>query len=282
MFNLADLFVFILFLYYAVTGWRRGFWLSALGPVASVGCIFFAFRYFQASHNIFLSLAIALFGPVALRLVIGTSLRFFREVTGDKKRPLILSSAVGSLLSIAWGGMMTAIMVFMMAISPDIGFNFSPVKKAVRDSQTFSWMSRKIEAYWPEFSGQKQTTKADVTLSPATAAAVIVPTPEDRAKIEVLEEYQNLMQDDRILNMIEDPKVLEMIQAKDYSALMNDEKFTKVLADPQLILQLLQLYRKMGGQMPAGGDNVPASGSRSITIQSFSPGSYETQNQFAQ
>ncbi len=253
--NLADMGVGILLLYYLVSGWLRGFWLSMLGPVSFAACSILAYQYYRENHNIYLGFAVVFLGPIFLRVIVGFSLWVFRE-EGEKPRPNYFSSLFGAAISLTWGITITALVLFMLGMAPE-GFHAPLIKKEVLSSRSYHFLAGRLAKAWPAIFTQPPDPKTVVSPPPYLGQDIVMPTEEERQKIEAIPEYQNLMQDERIIQLVEDPKTLEMIKSKNYTALLEDENFAKILEDPQLIMQLLQLYQKMGQQAPGPNGQPP-------------------------
>jgi len=253
--NLADLCVGIFLLYHTVSGWRRGFCLSMLGPASFIGCAVLAYQYYRENHNIYLGFAVVFLGPIVIRLIAWIVLWLLQE-EGKKARPVFFSSLIGAAISLAWGMAVTAIMLLVLAMAPE-GFNVPLIKQEILASQSHYFLLGRLAKAWPGMFPPPVEPKTAVFPAAAPGGEIVIPTEEERKKIEAIPEYQNLMQDDRIIQLVEDPKTLEMIKSKNYTALLADENFAKILEDPQLIMQLLQLYQKMGQQLPAGEGQIP-------------------------
>lgn len=257
MLNLADMCVGILLLYYIVSGWLRGFWLSLLGPVSVAGCAVLAYQYYRENHNIYLGFAVVFLGPIVIRLIVGI-VRWLLQEEGKEARPVFFSSILGAAISLTWGMAITAIMLLVLAMAPE-GFNVPLIKQEVQASRSYHALSGRLAKAWPGMFSPPAEPKTTVSPVAAPSTEIVAPTEEERKKIEAIPEYQTLMNDDRILKVVENPETLEMIKAKNYSALLADENFGKILEDPELIMKLLQLYQKMGQPMPGADGQLPAS-----------------------
>lgn len=268
MLTLTDGVVLILLLYYGLTGWRKGFLRSLLGPFSLLVCIYAAAAYFQKTHNIFLSFSISFFGPFVINFLGSAIIRLIRIAGGQGDRPAgLLSRMLGASCNFLWGSAMITLMILLLSLSPVNFSQLAQLKADVSNSRTFAFLSGKLQTYLPGMVAQPQLpvqrSGPRVSPGPSESALADQQLPGSQFLVEEIPEAKAILEDERVKAMIADPEVAQLIKEKNYMQLLNNPKFTKILEDPQLVMKFLEIHRKMGSPMslpgtPENGTMEPA------------------------
>lgn len=238
MFNIVDLILCFLIVYYAYSGWHKGFFRSILGPISFIICFLFAWLYFKRTHNILISFAISMIGPFLINRFVLWVITIERESREDRSPLDSMSRWLGGAVTLVWGLIMSLLVVFLLAVNP---VKIEPIvfaRQNILKSFVFSLLSPKL----PKSSLALATEKSNsITAAPKGEESSEL-TDQSLAQTA---EYQNLMADARIKDLFADPEVEQLIKDKDYMKLLQNKNFGKILDDPQLIAKMLQLQNKM-------------------------------------
>ncbi len=253
--NITDIIILLLILFYAITGWNKGFFRTILGPLVVIVCCILAWMYFKSTHNVVISFAISMAGPMMINGLISWFLTI-NDGGGEKKTLLPLSRFLGLAVSVTWGVTISLFIVLLLAMSP-FKLPVQGVRENILQSQTFALVSPHIESFLPlspKKSNHVAVAKTSVKTSSSRSAAKN--STSAPSSIENSAEYQAVFNDSRVKELYADPEVAELIKKQDYMALIQNPKFTQILEDPQLVAQMIQLKSKISReQAPEGSDS---------------------------
>lgn len=238
MFNGTDLIISFLIVFYAYSGWRKGFFRSILSPISFVICFLFAWLYFKRTHNILISFSISMMGPFLINQFILWVLTIERG-SQEEHSPIDLTSRwLGCAVTLMWGLTMSLLVIFLLAISP---LKMEPVVFA-RQNIIKSFVFSMIASRLPKSSFV--LAKDDTSSTMAVPVGGEPPQLADQSLAQTAE-YQNLITDQRIKDLFADPEVEQLIKNKDYMKLLQNKNFGRILDDPQLIAKMLQMQSKI-------------------------------------
>ena len=238
MFNIIDLIICFLIVFYAFSGWRKGFFRSILGPISFVICFLFAWLYFKRTHNILISFTISMIGPFLINQFILWVVTIERESREDRLTIDLTSRWLGCAVTLIWGLTMSLLVVVLLAVSP---LKMEPIvfaRQNIVKSFVFSLFSSRL----PKSSlalATDQSNSATVIQNDGESSG-----PADQSLVQTAE-YQDLINDARIKDLFADPEVQQLIKDKNYMKLLQNKNFGRILDDPKLIAKMLQLQNKM-------------------------------------
>ena len=237
-----DFIICFLIVFYAYSGWRKGFIKSILGPVSFIICAVIAWMYFKKTHNVLISFSISFLGP----FIINKFVSWIIDVERDPKEPQsfvgLTNRWLGSAVALVWGMSMVFLIILFLMISPLKVATLQPVRASILNSFFFAVISPRLAVFFPAIMPVAPTSESiDNTL----------PAKRDKGQsaanhsLAQTQEYQNVINDPRVKDLFADPEVAQLIKDKDYFKLLNNPKFAKILEDPQLIAKMLQLQSKI-------------------------------------
>jgi hypothetical protein len=247
---MTDYITIIIFLYLFFKGWQKGFLKVLLAPLSlAAGCLI-GFVYYQKTQNMMIGLGIGIFGPFAINVLASILLRIWHK-TVDGGVPLSsVSCALGSALSVAWGGSYLALTLVLIGMTPLDFPWFKRIQNDVLASKSYalikSQLGNKIPDALPDI--QKLTNAL-----------------KDPQKIEALqstEEFQALSSDERVKALFADEATAEQIKNKDYGALLSNPKMQEIFQDEELLKKIFALNKRISQKDPA-----PDPGPKTIEIQ---------------
>jgi uncharacterized membrane protein required for colicin V production len=238
MFNVIDLMICFLIVFYAFSGWRKGFFRSILGPVSFVICFLFAWLYFKRTHNILISFTISMIGPFLINQFVLWVMSIERDSQEDRSPIDLTSRWLGCAVTLLWGLTMSLLVLFLLAISP---LKIEPIvfaRQNIVKSFVFSILSSRLS----RSSFALATDESNSTTAASTGGKSV--GLEDNSLVKTAE-YQDLITDQRIKDLFADPEVQQLIKDKDYMKLLQNKNFGMILDDPQLIAKILQMQNKI-------------------------------------
>ncbi len=253
MFTITDGVVLVLLLYFWITGWRKAFLRSLLGPVSLLLCLYTAWGYFLKTHNIFISVNISFFGPFVINFLGSALIRFIDEADVWGRIQLPGTRWLGAFVNLLWGSVMAGIMVILIALSPSFLFPSAKIQSDVLHSKTFALLSHRLQRYLPPVNVRPVSPAQYAGPAPGGETALPSGAQSLPAQPELIPEAQALLQDERVKALMSDPDVVDLIAEKNYMGLLENPNFRKILEDPQLIMKFMDVQKKMGGQMVLPG-----------------------------
>ncbi|MEW5895528.1 MAG: CvpA family protein [Candidatus Omnitrophota bacterium] len=237
--------------FYFWRGWSKGFILSLVGPVSLILCFLYGFFYFKSTSNFLVGLLICLLGPMAINMIVSGLIATIKKAgksdnKGGKEESEFLGRLAGGIFNIAWISLILFIMVIIISMIPFKIPGLANLGTAVKNSAVFSIIS---SGMGDRFSFLKKGVQP-IDLEKAENYF-----PE----LKETSEYLDLMKDDRVKDLMNDPSIIKKIEEKDFVALLNNPKIQAIMNDPQLLRKFLILNKKMieiNGNTNKGEDNA--------------------------
>ena len=212
--TITDICLLFIGLMALLSGARRGFIRSLLGPCAFIIATAAAFLYYALTKNFAISITIGLLGPFVLVLIFKMVLS---ALTGNAPvDPGPLSGLAGACVTLTWVAVLVLPVIFVLAIMPPIHPLIAAMRKDIRQSWSYT-------VFKP--------------LNPAEAA--ISSAPRDPNAV------RDLAADKRMQDFIKDPAIAKAIETKDFAALVSNPKFMALSQDPQFIQKIMSAYRQI-------------------------------------
>ena len=251
--NISDLVIILIFLYFFYSGWSRGFLRSLTGPIALILCLFVGYQYYGRTQNIGIALAIMLVGPVVLRWLVFSVLNLMSKAEGEEVQISTPDRLLGVVVNLAWGGGLLVIFLIVLTMFP---LNFLGLNK-VQENLNASYSMQLISSHipFPRF----ELVEPDTDALAGSQPGVGVPSQamvERMEKIKETREFQELMNDPRIRELLEDEAMRVHLQKKNIPEILADPRIKEVLYDPEMIRKFLQVYQQMQS-VQTEGTNTP-------------------------
>ena len=247
-FNVTDIIVLLAILYFAFSGWTKGFLRSLNGPISLIICVGLGVMYFHKTQNIMLCLGITIIGPLVMNILLGLLLDVLQKADNKLNVVSFISRLGGMTLSLGWSGSMLLLSVLLVSIMPAKLFGMESVKENVLRSTTYSVIVKMIPAPWSPggASGSSHAGRADgVGASGAEGLEGLEESPE----------FQALMADPRIRDIFRDEETLDQIKNQDIAKLLANEKILGILQDPELLKKFFSMYQKIQSLGPQSDVN---------------------------
>ena len=245
MLHTTDYVVFSLLFFYAWQGWRRGFLRSILTPVIFVVSVLLGTLYFRRTNNLFIGFLIGFLGPIVLNVIASLVLGLWRKANQEEESFSLVDRLLGSAVELVWGGALLVAIGIGFFLAPLDSLKLGFVKDDVVHSLSFHYLSVAIKNKMPQ-------------IKPPEKSVAVSPKPADTQALQNTEEYQKLMSDPRIKELLSDEETLRQIKEKDLAKLLNNPRIATILQDTQLLKEFLQLNQKMMAQTN-GPQTLPAS-----------------------
>lgn len=248
MFNLVDLFVLLLLLFHAVSGYRKGLFKSLLGPVSFVVCCTLAWMYFKRTHNVLISLTISLLGPIFIKLFIPWIVDLNAQGTSEpsKESAKEINRWLGGVVGLVWGMLMAFLILLFVVINPSQDGPVFGARKAVVKSLVFSATFARLSSFSPLVALTNPPESMDNVSAPVAQTDKGPAASPSAVSESAL--YQDLYNDPRIKDLLADPQIKELIEQKQYMQLLQNPRFAKILDDPSLIARMIELQSKINKQ----------------------------------
>lgn len=244
---LLDKIIIGLLCLFFLSGWLRGFLKALIGPISFLLCFIAAVFFYDLNRNILMAIVIATVGTLALTitwniiLIIGLSM-IDKEFRG-KLFPV--SRILGSALNLFWqGNIMFAFLVLLFSL-PIQNEKFETLQNQVPGSQMIAFYYDKV-------------INRDVRLQAIVASFAMLRDPQQIKFIVKTKEYKTFLADPILQKFINDPIVIDALEAKDSWELLKSDSLRELVTNDvsmyNFTLLVEMLYQKnleKLGQLPA-------------------------------
>jgi len=235
--SLTDIVVLAALLFSAWSGWRRGFLLCILGPASLILCTLAAMLYFNRTHNLLISLAIGIVGPIILKFSGNLLLALRQKSKGEESGLSLINRCGGMLINFAWGSALVALTVFILAIMPLQFLKLTALQEDLGKSRSAAFLKEVLPMAWAQMLTPQDSSRGEAG-------------PISAEELNAIPEYKNLMADERVKDLLSDPEVINLLKEKDFVKLLSNKKMSRVLEDPELIRKFIAMHKSMGGRVP--------------------------------
>lgn len=231
--SLIDSIVLICFLYFLYRGWSKGIVQVLLGPISLIISCSAAIAYYKESHNLIAGILIGLFGPAVLNALFSISLNIWHKTVTGSESVSSPSRMIGSLISLLWGGFYLLMALVLVMILPLNAKWLDNIRGQILQSRTYTIINQRVGHLTP--SGSLDMKKILSTFQ----------SPGQFEKIQSLDEYKTLMEEEAIHQILSDKELLQNLQEKNLSALIANPKMQAILKNEKLLKKLFALNVKM-------------------------------------
>lgn len=232
MLTITDYILLIVTAVSACNGWRRGFLRSLAGPLSLVVCSIFSFLYFQKTHNLLLSLLLGALGPFLLNIILSSFLGIWQK-TANENKPISPSSRIlGGFFNGSWNICILILFLILILLTPANLFGLTKVRNDISHSLTFSFLNQFMPDHRPLLDHFPNTAR-------------VFQDPLKLKAVESSQEYQDLMHDDKIQNILSDKNLIEQIRQGEVAKVLNNPKIQEVSQDQELIKKFFALEKNL-------------------------------------
>ena len=265
----TDLLIYFLILLLITRGALRGLGASLIDPISVILATSAAYFFLKNYHNIPVTLAIGILGPLILYRVLKGLF-----ILGNP--PSIPSRILGAFLTLIWGLIFLLPMIYLLTFLPPVHPILQTVNKDIKASVIIASLSKEFDKrIFQKKDIKKPIVKKQTMTVPKSTAngdmhtatmnnevindqGVIskenfIKDPNNNESnphdLPSLEEFLN---DPRIVEIRSDPEIKVNIEKKNYAALMANSKIVKLMQDPEFIKTMMQELKKKqeSGEIP--------------------------------
>jgi len=232
MYTTTDLVVLLLLIFYIYRGWRKGILRSLIGPVSLVICGMIAMIHYDLNENMITSLSIAVGGAFILTILLSVVLSLMRLTVDKEYRDYVFwgSRLLGSIFNLVWKGALLGFFLIALSLIPSNLFGLQKAHDDIVGSFSYSVAHRLT-------SSIKPTKELMETFD-------LINDSHYMDKLAETDEYEQLMNDEKIQELREDPEIAKMMDEKNISGLMSNPKIIEMLQDDEFMLKINELSRK--------------------------------------
>jgi len=213
--TITDFIILASSIFLTARGAERGFIRSLLAPFSLIITTILSILYYQATHELVISLLIGLLGPILLHLFLKSLLNTFARATNTSVGPGFLSSLAGAVLTLAWGWVLIILTLVLLGLLPVKQGIWTTLHNDVTDS-----MAYKITVPWVEHFLTASKEKPDA---------------------------QALLQDPRFQKIMQDPEIQQEVNDHDMAKLLSNPKIMaltqQIMGDPEMMKKVIAVWR---------------------------------------
>lgn len=232
--NLADLLVCAFLLFYFFRGFVSGFLRTLLSPIALVLGTALAYVYYQSSHDFIKALLLSILSPFVIGLLLRGLLKIYESTGGRKSAIGPVSRFAGGFLAVGWSGLWLILILIFVTLIP----TEKPGLKAVQETVTLSTTYGRINAWL----GDKLPGSSTLGVH---KLAEVMEDPERYEELSETQEYEELMNDPSIRDVLTDKETLKQLEKRNIPELMQNPKFRALLENRELLTKMIALHEKL-------------------------------------
>jgi len=226
-----DIAIYLILFLFFILGYMKGFLKTLLGPISLIACWAFSLFYYSQTHNIPISLAIAILGPICLHFFLSLCIKLTKKILDQEENLSIISRLAGGCISLIGKGFYLTTIIFFAAVLPYNAPNFVKFKKDLKKTKSYLLTKKYIVNNISFLSSIEKMT-------------VAIQNPKVLEKIHKSEKFKALMNHEKIQSLYEDPAIQEAMENKNYSALMSNEKIQTILKDTELMKEFTSIINE--------------------------------------
>lgn len=230
--RVTDIVVLLMGLYYLWRGWRKGLFRTILGPFSLVLCVVAAYIYYEKTGSLLTSMAIGLAGPIVVTLVFSILLFLWGKVQGKEAKLSFFSRMLGAGLSFSWAAAMIILAFVIYSFIPAQYFPVTSLRDDVNGSMTFAYLSDMMEDRIPSMKQVKLNQP-------------VIQAEASQEMLRSTDEYQSLVEDERVKELLADEKIARNFEDKNYVQLLTDPKVRQVYDDKELVENFIKLSTRL-------------------------------------
>jgi len=231
--NRLDLLILLIFAFYFISGLRKGFLRTLLGPVALIVGTAVAALYYQRSGDFLWSLLISVMAPLAFNLTFLIVLKILHKTLGQNDELSLFSRLAGAALSLLWSGAWIILTLIFLVITPCEWSWFDRLQDNVLQSRSYSLINTIIGDKIP---------KASMNVNEISE---MLQNPRKFRVLKETDEYKALAENKTVMSLLEDRETMRQIEKQDIPKLIANPKFQALMQDKDLIGQIFALNQKL-------------------------------------
>ena len=223
---------FILSILLVIRGLTRGWIRSLISPFSIIVTTFISMIYFQITKNALTSLAIGLFGPIALNLGLNFLLKTWGAITDTK--PSLPSRLGAAALTLLWGWIFIICALMLLAIFPfPKEKKWSNLRQDVVQSISYTRIVKPLIDHF--------LARSDPLLQKNVAVLTA-----SKSKKNAQADIKSLAEDPRFQKILQDPEIQKDVEDHNIAKLMSNPKMMaltqEIMNDPEALKKVIGVY----------------------------------------
>ena len=233
MLNVTDYIVIAFLLLFFIIGFKQGLLKTFLGPFSFFIGFIIGFVYYYKTYNFTAAILIIVMSTVLVNLIFVGILTLWKKFKGTgKDTKFSFTKLLAGIFNMGWQGLLLSFAILMIAVIPANAWWLEEIQDNILSSKSYALVSK-----WSDNAFSSQFD--------AQATLRVLSNPASVERIEKTEEFEEVMQNEKITRLLEDENIKAKIEKHDYWALLNNPKIQNVLNDKDLVKDLLDLNRRI-------------------------------------
>ena len=238
--TITDYLILGLSFYFILVGARDGFLKTIMGPIALVIATILSYIYYNRTENLIGSLLIGLIAPILIKIILNFVPKIWAKMTRKEITEITWQSRLlGAAIHLLWSGALVAIVLVLLSILP----SQLPWMKNIQEDV--------VESYSYKFVYFVCREKLPSELADVKATIKFFEDPKRLEKLESVQEFQELMEDNKVQDILNDEKTKAQLQGKKLVALMQNPKIHAIIKDKEILEKIYKLNKKILQKDPA-------------------------------
>lgn len=216
-----------------IRGVQLGIGKSLLQPAFFVLSLLGGFIYYRITGDLFKSLAILVFFPMAVKLLIFIAVKIFKSSPSSDDTLTLASRMAGGSVSSAWAGFQIILMLVLLVMVPFQWKWLQKLQISLEQSQSY----RSGEHLMALTFGTENVKIKNIT--------EVLESPSAAQEITRYNEYKEIMADEKVKALLDDEESRKNLKNKNVMKLLADEKFQNILKDEKLLRKFIEIGKKL-------------------------------------
>jgi len=231
MSNTVDVIIAAILFGALLKGFLQGFVKSILGPISLLAGLLIGIFYYHFTQKLIISLFICFIAPFFVKLILSLGLKFWRKTREEESSPSFLSRLLGGFFQVSWSGIHIALFIMLVVIIPYRLPWLNSFQNLIETSRAYA-LFRSITKDTPT------TQMANIKHLPE-----MLQDEKKRKQLESSKEYQELMNDPRVRNILRDEALVKEIQNRNLGKVLSDPRIQSLLQDKELLGKFFALQK---------------------------------------
>ena len=223
MLAITDYAVLFLLIFFVCNGWRSGVARSILHPLSFLISGIVGIIYYQVTKNLAISLVIGVTGSIIINLLFSLILTIWQKTANKNQPPSLASSLLGGVFNLLWNFSILFVFLILLTKLPSTNFlKLKDIQNDIAHSFIFSRLNNGVSKEIP-------------SVHQFNHALNVLKDPSHSEKITSTKEYQALINDEDIQNILADETLKQQIHDGNVGKLITNPKIQMIFQSPQLL-----------------------------------------------
>ena len=220
MSSAVDLIAVVILLIFTVSGWRKGFFRTVIGPVSLAAGLFLGTLYYQKAQNMIVCFSIFVLGPFAVSIVLSGLLLAWHKIVSKGEVLSSSSRITGGLLGLLWG--------LFILIPAVLLLSATPLQEKISPSRIYGFTENTVRNYFP-------------SLQDLENMLVSIRDPEKLEELRSNPEFEKIYRDEAIQRIASDREIAEAFKTKNILKILTNSKIHAALRNKELVKKIVDL-----------------------------------------